>query len=203
MSNQNRPLGLTPISSISGAPLGNLERTVYAPASYASNLFINQPVKIVAGGANTTTVNRAGGPYLPGQLPIIEASDPGDAMDYILVSQVFDTANEDFSVFAGTASTERVFKAIPAALVICQIQSSETGAFAVANVNACADIVGVSGDTTTGFSSTQLATTYGTTGQLKVLGVSFDLSNSDAASANVNLDVVVNESNWLGNGTGV
>lgn len=204
MANQNAPFGLNPISSINGSDLENLEVKVYAPSSYASALYVGQPVKIAAGGANATAVDGfLGSPFKIGQLPIVEASAAGEPIDYILTSFVYDASTEDSDTFRGTASTERLFTAIPAAGVICEIQSSEAGAFAVANVNACADIVGVAGSGTSGFSSAQLDTTYGTTGQLKIMGVSFDENNSDVSTANVNLRVVVNESNWYGDGTGV
>ena len=79
--------------------------------------------------------------------------------------------------------------------VIFEVQSVATGAFDPLSVNAAADIATNGGNATTGISSCELDTTYGTTGQCTVIGVSYNPNNSDVASANVNLYVTVRESN--------
>ena len=82
-----------------------------------------------------------------------------------------------------------------------EVQSDNAGASAQADVFKCADIVGTGGSTLNGVSSMELDDgTLGTSGQLKIIGVSRDPKNNDISAANVNWRVQVSES-LLGSGT--
>ena len=82
-----------------------------------------------------------------------------------------------------------------------EVQSDNAGASAQADIFKCYDIVGTGGSTLNGVSSMELDDgTQGTTGQLKIIGVSRDPKNNDISAANVNWRVQVSES-LLGSGT--
>ena len=82
-----------------------------------------------------------------------------------------------------------------------EVQSDNAGASAQADVFKCYDIVGTGGSTLNGVSSMELDDgTQGTTGQLKIIGLSRDPKNNDITAANVNWRVMLNES-LLGSGS--
>ena len=82
-----------------------------------------------------------------------------------------------------------------------EIQSDNASASAQTDIYKCADIAGVSGSTLNGVSSMELGdSSLGTTGQLKIIGVSRDPKNDDLTAANVNWRVMVNEQ-LFGSGT--
>jgi hypothetical protein len=82
-----------------------------------------------------------------------------------------------------------------------EIQSDNASASAVTDIYKCADIAGVSGSTLNGVSSMELGdSTLGTTGQLKIIGISRDPKNDEVGAANVNWRVYVNE-HLFGSGT--
>jgi len=82
-----------------------------------------------------------------------------------------------------------------------EIQSDNASASAQTDIYKCADIAGVSGSTENGVSSMELGdSSLGTTGQLKIIGVSRDPKNDDLTAANVNWRVMVNEQ-LFGSGT--
>jgi hypothetical protein len=86
-------------------------------------------------------------------------------------------------------------------LQMYEIQSDNASASAQTDIYKCADIAGVSGSTLNGVSSMELGdSTLGTTGQLKIIGVSRDPKNDDLTAANVNWRVMVNEQ-LFGSGT--
>ena len=74
-----------------------------------------------------------------------------------------------------------------------EIQSDNASASAQTDIYKCADIAGVSGSTENGVSSMELGdSSLGTTGQLKIIGVSRDPKNDDLTAANVNWRVMIN-----------
>jgi len=86
-------------------------------------------------------------------------------------------------------------------LQMYEIQSDNASASAQTDIYKCADIAGVSGSTLNGVSSMELGdSSLGTTGQLKIIGVSRDPKNDDLTAANVNWRVMVNEQ-LFGSGT--
>ena len=72
---------------------------------------------------------------------------------------------------------------------------------AVTDIYKCADIAGVSGSTLNGVSSMELGdSTLGTTGQLKIIGISRDPKNDEVGSCQRQLACYVNE-HLFGSGT--
>lgn len=193
MANKDAAFGLSPISTLSGADYRNLITQVYLPASYATAAFKGQAVRL-NGDSNAAAVTGFGTQeFKAGQLPEVVISAATENIDYVIVGFEPDMANEDFSTHQGLASTERVALAVPVSNVIFEIQCS--GTLAVTDVGGAADIVGTAGNTTSGISTTEMNTTVGATGQLQIMGVSFDPNNSDISSANCNFKVRVRESN--------
>src|SRR5262245_37282696 len=72
MANPNNAMGFIPRRHVSGAPYNNAGRIYYVPASYATALFIGDPVIVVTNQADANgvpVVNRAsagGGAYTTG-----------------------------------------------------------------------------------------------------------------------------------------
>lgn len=204
MANQDAAFGLRPLTRNDGGSLDNLVVPGYIPAADATAFFIGSPVKLT-GTSNTAAVTGfVGGDYEIGQLPTVDESGATGFIDYVIVGFA-PTCDDGMGTADGAASTERVPLLMPTNNVVFEIQSDNTGASAAADVGSCADTIAESGNATTGISTVELgdASLTTNTAQLKIIGVSYDLNNSDISSANVNWRVVVNESIWLQGSAGI
>lgn len=193
MANVDAAFGLKPLTKLDGSSLDNLVQDVYLPSSYATAVYVGTAVKRAADANAAVVSGFVGGDRPAGTIPEVTISAAGEAIDYVIVGFV-PTADDGMGTADGAASTERIAKAIPVKDVVFEIQSSGSS-FTVTDMHNAADLASVGGNATTGISTSELDTTYGTTGQLTVVGISNDVSNQDIASANVNLLVTVRESN--------
>jgi hypothetical protein len=193
MANQDAAFGLRPFSKIDGSSLGNLVQEVYLPSSYATAVFVGTAVKRAADSNAAAVTGFIGGDRSAGTIPEVTLSAAGESIDYVITGFV-PTADDGMGTADGAASTERIAIAIPVKDVIFEIQSSGSS-FTVTDMHNAADLASTGGNATSGISTSELDTTYGTTGQLTVVGISKDPNNEDIASANVNLLVTVRESN--------
>lgn len=193
MANKDAAFGLRPLSKIDGSPLGNLVQKVYLPSSYATAVFVGSACVRVADANAAAVTGFVGGDHLTGTIPEVNASSTTGNIDYVIVGFV-PTCDDGMGTADGAASTERVALAMPVKDVIFEIQSSDTDV-AVTEMHNAVDLASNGGNGTTGISTAEAGTTYGTTGQLTIVGVSDDPENQDIASANVNLKVTVRESN--------
>ena len=193
MANQDAAFGLRALTKIDGSSLDNLITPVYLPSTYPTAVYKGTAVKRAADSNAAAVTGFVGGDYKAGQIPEVTLSAAGEAIDYVIVGFA-PTADDGMGTADGAASTERVALAIPVKDVIFEIQSVGT-TFTVTDMNNAADLASTGGNATSGVSSSELDTTYGTTGQLVVVGVSYDPQNNDIASADVNLRVTVRESN--------
>ena len=193
MANQDAAFGFRAVSKLDGSPLGNLTIPVYLPADYATAVYVGSPVVRMAAGSNDVAVDRIGFNAKKGQVTEVNHAGATGNIDYVITS-FMPVADGAMGTAIGAASTVRLAWAIPVKDVIFEIQSSGA-TFDPLNVNAGADFVGTSGSATTGISSAELNTSFGVDGNCAVIGVSYDPSNSDVDSANVNLYVTIRESN--------
>ena len=78
MANADTPFGLRPVRHRAGAYYNGSVTPYYVEASYATALYIGDPV-VKNGTANTTIVEAAGaGRFLPGTLPAVVKATAGD-----------------------------------------------------------------------------------------------------------------------------
>lgn len=194
MSNQDAPFGLRPSSKIDGSNLNEALQTAVIAAADVNAFFINQPVKLAGSSA--------------GRYPTITATGSGDeAIDYVIIGFTPDFANEDFrNIFrtAGAKTVDRQVQVMPARNVVFEIQADATVAATEIGLNA--QITAEVGNTVSGESTVELefaSIPGGTAAPLKIIGISEDVNNQDITAANVNLYVIVNNSNFADGRAGV
>tara|TARA_R110002124_G_scaffold274620_1_gene444578 strand:- start:71 stop:634 length:564 start_codon:yes stop_codon:yes gene_type:complete len=175
MANQDAAFGFRPVRHLSG---GELRTNEYKIANnYGTVIYQGQVVKAVAAGG-------------------IEAAAAGNVVLGIFGGCFFTdptTSKPTFSNYypASTAAADIVAFVYDDPRIVFEAQHDGTGTAAM-NFSGF-DLVGVSGSTTTGRSSSELDTSSSTTsGQFKQIGISKDPNNSDVATANCNAYVVPN-----------
>jgi hypothetical protein len=175
MANQDAAFGFRPVRHLSG---GELRTNEYKIANnYGTAIYQGSPVLAVAAGG-------------------IESCAAGNVVLGVFAGCFFTdptTSKPTFSNYypASTAADDIVAYVYDDPRIVFEAQHDETGTAAM-NFSGF-DLVGVSGSTTTGRSSSELDTSSSTTsGQFKQIGISKDPSNSDVATANCNAYVVPN-----------
>lgn len=199
MANTSRPFGLRPVRYRNGSPWTGKGTPYYVPASYATALFIGDPV-IITGTSNTSEVTRIGGKFRPGALPEVNVATAGadNAITGVIVG--FMSAHRDSDIY-GPASTERIALVCDDVNVVFQVQDDGSGSgLAATDVGNNANLVaGSGGSSVTGQSSWQLdATTPATTAnfQVKIIGVSNIEGENNLGEDYVIWDVVLNRTTW-------
>ena len=171
MANANTPAGLTPLKN---SPFVEIPKnSYYIPASYATALFIGDPV-VKTGTSNTANVLTSGKLYPAGSLPEINKATAGDANASTGVIIGFLANPTNLNVAYNPASTERIAIVADNPLQEFEIQEETAGTpLAVTSVGLNANLVyAESGSTVTGLSGAELDTsTPATTStfQLKIL----------------------------------
>ena len=175
MANQDAAFGFRPVRHLSG---GELRTNEYKIANnYGTAIYQGSPVLAVAAGG-------------------IESCAAGNVVLGVFAGCFFTdptTSKPTFSNYypASTAADDIVAYVYDDPRIVFEAQHDETGTAAM-NFSGF-DLVGVSGSTTTGRSSSELDTSSSTTsGQFKQIGISKDPNNSDVATANCNAYVVPN-----------
>jgi len=159
MANQDTPFGLRPIRHRNGAAYNGAVNPYYINSTYATALFIGDPVVKVAGGSNAANVSAAGmGDFNIGTLPEIEKAAAGDTVRITGVIVGFSTLPTDLSKQYNPASTERVALVCDDPDIIFQIQAD--GAVPAASMGLNAVLIFThSGSTVSGLSGVELDTT--------------------------------------------
>lgn len=158
MANANTPAGLTPLKN---SPFVEIPKNYYyIPASYATALFIGDPV-VKTGTSNTAAVTSAGRYFNPGSLPEINKATAGDNNPITGVIIGFLAIPSNLSLSYNTASTERVAIVADSPLQEFLIQEESAGSpLAATSVGLNANLVyAESGSTATGLSGAELDTT--------------------------------------------
>ena len=157
MANANIPAGLTPIKN---SPFVEIPKnSYYIPASYATALFIGDPV-VKTGTSNTSSVLSNGKLYPAGSLPEINKATAGDANAITGVIIGFEAIPSNLTLNYNTASTERVAIVADSPHQEFMIQEETAGtALAATSVGLNANLVyAESGSTVTGLSGAELDT---------------------------------------------
>ena len=181
MANRDAPFGLRPIGRIGGTPYTGGQSRYRIANNYGTAIFQGDMVMHVTGGG--IEIHADGGTVpIVGVFNGCRYTDPS-------------TGKETFSNFypASTAAADIEAFIIDDPMVVFEIQADDT--FPVADLHGNFDVVYTSaGSTTTGLAGSELDVTTGATGTslpLKAIDISQDPGNSDVATANTNVKVVI------------
>ena len=181
MANQDAAFGLRPIGRVGGTPYTGGQSRYRIAANYGTAIFQGDMVMQVTGG--TVEIHADGG-----TVPIVGVFNGCQYTDPT-------TGEQKFSNFypASTNASDIIAFIIDDPMVVFEIQAD--AAFPIADLFGNFDVVYTSaGSTTTGISGSELKVTDGgtaTTLSLKAIDISEDPENSDVASANTNVKVVI------------
>lgn len=157
MANKDASFGLRPIKHKSGAPYNGSVNPYYIPSTYATALFVGDPV-VKTGTSNTAVVSvGGGGKFQIGTLPEINKATAGDGNLITGVIVAFCPLPTNLALQYNTASTERVALVCDDPDVVFEIQAD--GAIAVTQVGLNANLIFTNaGSTVTGLSGVELDT---------------------------------------------
>lgn len=190
MANADTPFGLKPVRGRGGVAYNGAANPYYVPATYATDLFIGDPV-VKTGTANTTEVKRVGGDFGIGTLPEINKAAAGSTNRISGVIVGFMPVTRDSPVY-GAASTERVALVADDPDLVFEAQGDD--ALAVTGIGANANLVFGAGNTITGASGVEVdssTSAVGATLQVRVLRMVNRVDNEANAAAN-KLEVMIN-----------
>jgi hypothetical protein len=183
MANTDSPIGLVPIRNKNGKPWNGSFNKYYVPSTYATALFIGDPV-VITGTSNTSGYRD----NPPGTLPEINKATAagGNYISGVIVG--FDNNPDDLSTVYNKASTERMVYVVDDPDIVFMIQEDSAGtALAATSVGLNADLVYThSGSTASGKSGAELdRSTANTTNtlQLKILRLLNRVDNAIGDSA--------------------
>jgi len=141
MANANSAFGLRPVRYLGGAPYNGAVNTYIAPASYATNMFIGDPVVITG----TSSVGTTGGAYAQ-----INVATAGATNQITGVIVGFEPNPSVVSLGYGLASTLRKVYVCDDPTVLFEIQEDAAGnAVELSEVGLNANLVSGSGSTYT------------------------------------------------------
>tara|TARA_R110000751_G_scaffold28587_1_gene74450 strand:- start:745 stop:1329 length:585 start_codon:yes stop_codon:yes gene_type:complete len=181
MANQDAPFGMRPIGRVGGTPYTGGQSRYRIANAYDTNIFQGEMVAMVTGGG--IEVHADGG-----TVPIVGVFNGCRYTDPT-------TGKETFSNYfpASTAAADIEAFVIDDPMVVFEIQADAI--FPVADLFGNFDIVYTStGSTASGISKAELDVTTGGTGTtlpIKAIDISQDPNNSDVATANTNVKVVI------------
>ena len=187
MANKDAAFGLRPIGKV-GQNRDNQGLSEYDISASASAIYFNDPVEILAAGtigvaaATDTLLGSLGGVFFT------DAS----------------TSKPTFANHLDASNTATDIKGFVSDDPYERFEIQADGATAAADVGLNADIVYAAGSSPDYVSKVELQTSDQKTGtaQLRILGISKDIENNEAGSANVNLITIINEHQLKGT-TGV
>ena len=187
MANKDAAFGLRPIGKV-GQNRDNQGLSEYDISASASAIYFNDPVEILAAGtigvaaATDTLLGSLGGVFFT------DAS----------------TSKPTFANHLDASNTATDIKGFVSDDPYERFEIQADGATAAADVGLNADIVYAAGSSPDYVSKVELQTSDQKTGtaQLRIIGISKDIENNEAGSANVNLITIINEHQLKGT-TGV
>ena len=181
MANQDAAFGLRPIGRIGGTPFTGGQNRYRIAANYGTSIFQGDMVAQVTGGG--VEIHADGG-----TVPIVGVFNGCTYTDPT-------SGDVTFSNYypASTNASDIIAFIIDDPMVVFEIQAD--AAFPIADLLGNFDVVYTSaGSTVTGISGAELKVTDGgtaTTLPLKAIDISQDPENSDVATANTNVKVVI------------
>ena len=187
MANKDSAFGLRPMGKV-GQNRDNQGLSEYDIAASASAIYFNDPVEILSTG---TIGVAAASDALLGSLGGVFFTDAS-------------TSKPTFANHLDASNTATDIKGFVSDDPYERFEVQADGATAAADVGLNADIVYAAGASPDYVSKVELQTSDQKTGtaQLRILGISKDIDNNEAGSANVNLVVLINEHQLKGT-TGV
>ena len=187
MANKDAAFGLRPIGKV-GQNRDNQGLSEYDISASASAIYFNDPVEILAAG---TIGVAAATDALLGSLGGVFFTDAS-------------TSKPTFANHLDASNTATDIKGFVSDDPYERFEVQADGATAAADVGLNADIVYAAGSSPDYVSKVELQTSDQKTGtaQLRILGISKDIENNEAGSANVNLVVMINE-HFLKGTTGI
>ena len=187
MANKDAAFGLRPMGKV-GQNRDNQGLSEYDISASASAIYFNDPVEILAAG---TIGVAAASDALLGSLGGVFFTDAS-------------TSKPTFANHLDASNTATDIKGFVSDDPYERFEVQADGATAAADVGLNADIVYAAGSSPDYVSKVELQTSDQKTGtaQLRILGISKDIENNEAGSANVNLVTIINEHQLKGT-TGV
>jgi len=187
MANKDAAFGLRPMGKV-GQNRDNQGLSEYDIAASASAIYFNDPVEILSTG---TIGVAAATDALLGSLGGVFFTDAS-------------TSKPTFANHLDASNTATDIKGFVSDDPYERFEVQADGATAAADVGLNADIVYAAGSSPDYVSKVELQTSDQKTGtaQLRILGISKDIENNEAGSANVNLVTIINEHQLKGT-TGV
>ena len=187
MANKDAAFGLRPIGKV-GQNRDNQGLSEYDIAASATAIYFNDPVKILSTG---TIGVAAATDALLGSLGGVFFTDAS-------------TSKPTFANHLDASNTATDIKGFVSDDPYERFEVQADGATAAADVGLNADIVYAAGSSPDYVSKVELQTSDQKTGtaQLRIIGISKDIENNEAGSANVNLVTIINEHQLKGT-TGV
>jgi len=187
MANKDAAFGLRPMGKV-GQNRDNQGLSEYDIAASASAIYFNDPVEILSTG---TIGVAAASDALLGSLGGVFFTDAS-------------TSKPTFANHLDASNTATDIKGFVSDDPYERFEVQADGATAAADVGLNADIVYAAGSSPDYVSKVELQTSDQKTGtaQLRILGISKDIENNEAGSANVNLVTIINEHQLKGT-TGV
>ena len=187
MANKDAAFGLRPMGKV-GQNRDNQGLSEYDISAIASAIYFNDPVEILAAGtigvaaATDTLLGSLGGVFFT------DAS----------------TSKPTFANHLDASNTATDIKGFVSDDPYERFEIQADGATAAADVGLNADIVYAAGSSPDYVSKVELDTSdqKTATAQLRIIGISKDIENNEAGSANVNLVTIINEHQLKGT-TGV
>lgn len=196
MANLDSAFGLRPIRHRNGAPYNGAFNSYYVPSTYATALFIGDPV-VKTGTSNTAEVSAPGaGKFGIGTLPEINKATAGDGNPITGVIVGFAPISTNLNLNYNTASTARIVYVCDDPDVVFLIQAD--GAIAAADVGLNAVLIYTNaGSTVSGLSGVELDTTSDVpaadaSNQLTIQRV-YNSETNEAASAWTHVEVKINQ----------
>jgi hypothetical protein len=158
MANVDSPFGLRPIRYKDGRPYNGAANAYGALSTYATNIFVGDPVIRVAAGSNTAKVTAVGGDFEIGTLPTVEVATVGDGNAITGVVVGIGVNPDNLSRTYGAASTTRLLYVADSPDLEFEIQAD--GPITAAEIGLNAVLIAThGGSTVTGVSGMELNTT--------------------------------------------
>ncbi|MCP5072934.1 MAG: hypothetical protein GY947_06515 [Rhodobacteraceae bacterium] len=195
MANKDMPTGLRPVRHRNGAPYNGAVNPYYLPSSYATAMFVGDPV-VKTGTSNTAAVELPTGKWAIGTMPEINKTAAGDGNRITGVIVGFSAAPDSLGNNYNPASTERVALVCDDPDVIFEVQAD--GAVPAASVGLNAVLIYThSGSTTTGLSGAELDTTSDApaadaSNQLLILRAA-NREDNDTTLTHAKVEVLINQ----------
>jgi hypothetical protein len=197
MANPDTPMGLRPVRHKSGAPYNGAANPYYLASTYATAMYVGDPVIRVVGGSNAASVTVPGaGEFAIGTVPSVEKATAGDTNRITGVIVGFSADPSALDKQYNPASTERIAWVCDDPDIVFEVQAD--GAIPAASVGLNAVLIYThSGSTATGLSGVELDTTSDApaadaSNQLVILRAVNRVDN-DTTITHANVEVMINQ----------